>query len=207
MSLSRWSTSRRRTDFFSVAEFYFHAPETRRYAAELWVDRGSKVDLLVHSLVLDDVMAGVQRQPWKRRRSLVSDGETAHLRASCSADERAAVAGIPMTGSGNLWLSSGTWSIMGIEAREAISSEAALAHGFGNELGVNGSVRFLKNILVIQYFLQTTAQANRPQRWLPPLNPVKSCFLKTSGSIPRRKENPFFPKRQQTRRKKLPKPN
>ena len=66
--------------------------------------------------------------------------------ATASHDTAAAVAGIPMTGDGNLWLSSGTWSIMGTEAREPITSAAALAHGFGNELGVSDSVRFLKNI-------------------------------------------------------------
>jgi rhamnulokinase len=66
--------------------------------------------------------------------------------ATACHDTASAVAGIPMTGPGNLWLSSGTWSIMGIEATEAITSEVALKHGFCNELGVNGSVRFLKNI-------------------------------------------------------------
>jgi rhamnulokinase len=66
--------------------------------------------------------------------------------ATACHDTAAAVAGIPMSGTGNLWLSSGTWSIMGIESEEAITSEAALKHGFCNELGVNGSVRFLKNI-------------------------------------------------------------
>jgi rhamnulokinase len=66
--------------------------------------------------------------------------------ATASHDTASAVAGIPMNGTGNLWLSSGTWSIMGIEATEAITSGAALGHGFCNELGVNRSVRFLKNI-------------------------------------------------------------
>lgn len=66
--------------------------------------------------------------------------------ATASHDTASAVAGIPMNGTGNLWLSSGTWSIMGIEATEAITSGAALRHGFCNELGVNHSVRFLKNI-------------------------------------------------------------
>jgi len=66
--------------------------------------------------------------------------------ATACHDTAAAVAGIPMTGSGNLWLSSGTWSIMGIESQEAITTQAALDHGFCNELGVNNSVRFLKNI-------------------------------------------------------------
>jgi len=66
--------------------------------------------------------------------------------ATACHDTASAVAGMPMEGDGNLWLSSGTWSIMGIESREAITSEAALAHGFCNERGVNDSVRFLKNI-------------------------------------------------------------
>jgi rhamnulokinase len=66
--------------------------------------------------------------------------------ASACHDTASAVAGIPMEGSGNLWLSSGTWSIMGIETPAAVTTEAALAAGFCNELGVNDSVRFLKNI-------------------------------------------------------------
>jgi sugar (pentulose or hexulose) kinase len=66
--------------------------------------------------------------------------------ATASHDTAAAVAGIPMTGSERLWLSSGTWSIMGMELDEPITSPQALAYGFCNELGVAGSVRFLKNI-------------------------------------------------------------
>jgi rhamnulokinase len=66
--------------------------------------------------------------------------------ATACHDTASAVAGIPMTGSGNLWLSSGTWSIMGVEAEEPITTPEALALGFCNELGVAGSVRFLKNI-------------------------------------------------------------
>lgn len=66
--------------------------------------------------------------------------------ATACHDTAAAVAGIPLTGAGSLWLSSGTWSIMGIETREPVTSGTALAQGFCNELGVNGTVRFLKNI-------------------------------------------------------------
>lgn len=66
--------------------------------------------------------------------------------ATACHDTAAAVAGIPMSGSGNLWLSSGTWSIMGVETDAPITSPEALALGFCNELGVADSVRFLKNI-------------------------------------------------------------
>ena len=66
--------------------------------------------------------------------------------ATACHDTAAAVAGIPMKGSGNLWLSSGTWSIMGIETGEPVTTPEALERGFCNELGVADSVRFLKNI-------------------------------------------------------------
>lgn len=66
--------------------------------------------------------------------------------ATASHDTAAAVAGIPMEGRENLWLSSGTWSIMGVETDVPITSPEALSYGFCNELGVEGSVRFLKNI-------------------------------------------------------------
>ncbi len=61
-------------------------------------------------------------------------------------DTASAVAGIPLSETEPLWLSSGTWSIMGVETPEAITSPEALKFGFCNELGVNGTVRFLKNI-------------------------------------------------------------
>jgi rhamnulokinase len=66
--------------------------------------------------------------------------------ATACHDTASAVAGIPLQAEENLWLSSGTWSIMGVETDTAITSPAALAHGFCNELGVDGSIRFLKNI-------------------------------------------------------------
>lgn len=66
--------------------------------------------------------------------------------ASASHDTASAVAGIPITEPGGLWLSSGTWSIMGVESAQAITSAEAFQLGFCNELGVAGTVRFLKNI-------------------------------------------------------------
>jgi rhamnulokinase len=63
-----------------------------------------------------------------------------------SHDTGSAVAGIPISGEETLWLSSGTWSIMGVEIRQPITTPEALELGFCNELGVAGTVRFLKNI-------------------------------------------------------------
>jgi len=66
--------------------------------------------------------------------------------AVASHDTAAAVAGIPLEARGALWLSSGTWSIMGVELDKPITSLRALGYGFCNELGIDDTVRFLKNI-------------------------------------------------------------
>jgi len=65
--------------------------------------------------------------------------------ATACHDTAAAVTGIPM-GREDLWLSSGTWSIMGIESDTAITSGKALGYGFCNDFGVSGDIHSLKNI-------------------------------------------------------------
>lgn len=50
-------------EFFSLGEFYFHAPAAREYKAELSVDKESAVELLVHNVALDNVLSGIARRP------------------------------------------------------------------------------------------------------------------------------------------------
>jgi rhamnulokinase len=66
--------------------------------------------------------------------------------ASCSHDTGAAVAAVPASGENWAYLSSGTWSLLGAELREPIVSDAAREAGFTNEVGLGGTIRFLKNI-------------------------------------------------------------
>lgn len=60
-------------EFYAVAEFYFHAPEKRRYAAKIAVHEGSKVELLVHNIDLHDVLAGHERRAIKSKRTLTAN--------------------------------------------------------------------------------------------------------------------------------------
>ncbi len=63
-------------------------------------------------------------------------------------DTGSAVAAVPAVGTEDwAYLSSGTWSLMGVELREPNLSAAALRHNFTNEGGVDGTYRFLKNIM------------------------------------------------------------
>jgi len=68
--------------------------------------------------------------------------------ATCSHDTGAAVAAVPAHG-GEDWayLSSGTWSLLGVELPQPLISEKVRAHNFTNEAGYGGTTRFLKNIV------------------------------------------------------------
>lgn len=66
--------------------------------------------------------------------------------AGCSHDTAAAVAAVPASGDrGWAYISSGTWSLVGAERRAPMLTRAAREAGFTNELGLDGTVRFLKN--------------------------------------------------------------
>lgn len=61
-------------------------------------------------------------------------------------DTASAVAAVPATDKHFAYLSSGTWSLMGIETPEAIINEQSQAYNFTNEGGIEHTTRFLKNI-------------------------------------------------------------
>ncbi|MBN2507509.1 MAG: rhamnulokinase [Verrucomicrobia bacterium] len=67
--------------------------------------------------------------------------------ASCSHDTGAAVAAVPAQGRHWAYLSSGTWSLMGVERSEPILTDACRELNFTNEIGYGGTVRLLKNII------------------------------------------------------------
>lgn len=61
-------------------------------------------------------------------------------------DTGSAVAAVPAENENFAYLSSGTWSLMGIEVKDAIINEESYELNFTNEGGVDGTTRFLKNI-------------------------------------------------------------
>ena len=61
-------------------------------------------------------------------------------------DTGSAVAAVPAKDKHFAYLSSGTWSLMGIETQDAIISDRSYELNFTNEGGIEGTTRFLKNI-------------------------------------------------------------
>ena len=70
--------------------------------------------------------------------------------APATHDTAAAVAAVPTAQTGKpdwAYISSGTWSLMGVEVQDAIRTPEALDHNVTNEGGVDGTWRLLKNIM------------------------------------------------------------
>ena len=70
--------------------------------------------------------------------------------APATHDTAAAVAAVPTehTGKSNwAYISSGTWSLIGVEVQEAILTPEALAENITNEGGIDGTYRLLKNVM------------------------------------------------------------
>lgn len=121
--------------------------------------------------------------------------------ATASHDTASAVAATPLEGENCAYISSGTWSLMGVEIREPIINEAARRYNFTNEGGVQGTFRFLKNIMGLWLIQESRrawakeggelsyeeiarlAEAAEPFKSI--INPQHPSFL-TPGDIPER---------------------
>jgi rhamnulokinase len=64
-----------------------------------------------------------------------------------SHDTASAVLGVPAADERFAYISCGTWSLVGVELDAPVTTEAARTANFSNELGVDGSVRFLRNVM------------------------------------------------------------
>ncbi|MBL8814294.1 MAG: rhamnulokinase [Planctomycetaceae bacterium] len=70
--------------------------------------------------------------------------------APATHDTGSAVAAVPTSHTGNpdwAYISSGTWSLMGVEVKDAVLTEQALQRNVTNEGGIDGTYRLLKNIM------------------------------------------------------------
>ncbi|NEB81459.1 rhamnulokinase, partial [Streptomyces sp. SID14478] len=64
-----------------------------------------------------------------------------------SHDTASAVAAVPATERNFAYICTGTWSLAGLELDAPVLTEASRAANFTNELGIDGTVRYLRNIM------------------------------------------------------------
>ena len=77
----------------------------------------------------------------------IGAGHRIDVTAVGSHDTASAVVAVPMLSGNAAYISSGTWSLVGVELAGPVLSEASRAANFTNEGGVDGRVRYLRNVM------------------------------------------------------------
>ena len=113
-------------------------------------------------------------------------------------DTASAVAAVPAQNEKFAYLSSGTWSLMGIEVKDAIINQKSYNMNFTNEGGIEGTTRFLKNICGMWLLERCRKEWDATQNYSYPelieaalavpafrslINPDAPCFANPSSMI------------------------
>lgn len=114
---------------------------SRQFNAALLERLGIRTDVLL-PIVQPGTRVGVLRPSLAEETGL---GPVSVI-AVAGHDTASAIAAVPAADEHFAYLSSGTWSLMGIEVPAPILNEASAAANFTNEGGIDGTTRFLKNI-------------------------------------------------------------
>jgi rhamnulokinase len=114
---------------------------TRQFNKPLLEELGVRTDML-----LPIVPSGTVVGPLKPEIAEETGLGPVPVVAVAGHDTASAIAAVPAEGENFAYLSSGTWSLMGIEVPAPIISEESARLNFTNEGGIEGTTRFLKNI-------------------------------------------------------------
>ncbi len=152
-----WLTGRKACEFTNATTTQFYDSQRQRWSTEICTALGLRSDILP-----EIVQPGTQLGTLMPSVAAETGLPEIPIIAPACHDTGSAVAAVPAAGERWAYISSGTWSLMGIEVSEPIVTEQALALNFTNEGGVERTFRFLKNIMglwLVQECRRTWAQA------------------------------------------------
>lgn len=139
--LHYWFTGVRANEYTNASTSQMIQPFTRTWALDL-----------VRAFGLPERILGLLVQPGTTLGPLHAGvtsetGVSAPVIVPATHDTASAVVAVPSRGESWAYISSGTWSLMGVETRTPLTDERALAVNFTNEGGIDGTIRLLKNIM------------------------------------------------------------
>lgn len=132
-------------EFTNATTTQMYHPGRRDWAVELL----RKLDIPTH--ILGDVVTpGTKLGQLRAEVAEASGLPRINVVAPATHDTGSAVAAVPTENTGKpnwAYISSGTWSLMGVEVQDAIITPEALQRNVTNEGGIDGTYRLLKNIM------------------------------------------------------------
>lgn len=124
-----------------------YEPVRRRWSSEIL----TALDLPVE-IFPEVVEPGATLGPIRDEVAATSNLRGVRVVAPGGHDTASAVAATTLTGPASAYISSGTWSLVGVERSTPNTSAAALEANFTNERGVDGTYRFLRNVMGLWLF-------------------------------------------------------
>ena len=137
-----WMTGIKVNEYTNASTSQLIHAGTRSWAREL-IARIGLPDRILGTLVKPGTVLGPLRGGTGSRTGLTG----VPVIAPATHDTAAAVAAVPAQGASWAYISSGTWSLMGLEIAQPLTHDQAHAVNFTNEGGVGGTIRLLKNIM------------------------------------------------------------
>lgn len=161
--LSYWLTGEQGTELTNASTTQLVDPRTRDWSYDIADRLGVDLSLFAPLRRPGDP-AGVLRP-----RVLEETGLTGPVPVTTvgSHDTASAVAAVPATGERFAYICTGTWSLVGLELAEPVLTEASRAANFTNELGLDGTVRYLRNVMGLWLLQECVREWGDPD--LPPL--------------------------------------
>jgi rhamnulokinase len=132
----------KKTEFTFATTSQLFNPLRRQWDGELFTALGVSRDIMQQIVEPGTVLGSLANAVCRE-----TGMDSVPVIATASHDTASAVAAVPARGDDWIYISSGTWSLMGIEIDRPLLSQDALRFNFTNEGGVGNTFRFLKNIM------------------------------------------------------------
>lgn len=140
--LNFWLTGQKACEFTNATTTQCYDPRAGGWAAPMLDALG------IPSAIFPPVIApGTVLGPLRPALAEELGARNLQIVAPACHDTGSAVAAVPAEGASFAWLSSGTWSVMGVEVGAPVIDARSLAFNLTNEGGVNGTFRCSKNIM------------------------------------------------------------
>ncbi len=137
-----WFTGVKSTEFSIASTSQIVDPRTRNWASDLINEFGLPTGILT-----DIVPTGTRVGPLRADIASEYGVGAVPVIATGEHDTASAVVAVPASTSDYAYISSGTWSLVGVETSEPMINDATLAANFTNEGGACNTIRFLKNVM------------------------------------------------------------
>lgn len=150
-------TGKKKSEFTFATSSQLLDPINRTWEPRLF--KALEIDI---SLMSDIINPGNILSPIHPHIARNSGVNSFPVAAICSHDTASAIVAIPATGDDWAFISSGTWSLMGVENRRPIISSKSFEFNFSNEGGPQGTFNFLKNIMGLWILQQCRKSWSKP---------------------------------------------